>query len=102
MCTSVAEKKLFPFGMTGSVGSDRGRGRARSTSRTRQPPGKKPSSQESLRSHESETSTLPPYPSASSLEQERHYQPKSFTGVHIEDVLKENEQLKIQVGCLNM
>ena len=46
------------------------------------------------------SSALPPYPEAGALAKEKLYEPTTFAGQHISDIVRENEELKVKVRVL--
>ena len=97
--SNVSSYFLILLGGVRSSSVDKSKPDKRSRSRSR------PSSAKSEKSSKSESSDsvgLQPYNSVSSSEHERQYQPQSFAGLHIEDVLQENEELKVKVSYLHI
>ena len=93
---------FFYFILLGGVRSssvDKSKPDKRSRSRSRPSSAK---SEKSSKSESSDSAGLQPYNSVSSSEHERQYQPQSFAGLHIEDVLQENEELKVKVSYLHI
>ena len=103
--------------MAGLISSDRGR-RPRSGSRTRPGVSRKPGTQDSFSSKRTasqdslgtnkragsreslvESEPLPAYRGTGT--RDKQYEPTSFSGLHIEDVVREKEQLKTEVGFMD-